>query len=74
MIEKSTKLRSKIDVKIFCNLGHHDEFVKSISKPELTWTNDGKEGPKDFYHSEHYLVEWLSSKVNASAPEILLVL
>jgi YHS domain-containing protein len=64
MIEKSTKLRSKIDGKIFCNLGHHDEFVKSTSEPELTWTNDGKEGPKDPHHSEYYLVEWLSSEVN----------
>ena len=31
---------------------------------ELTWTNNGKDGPKDPKTSQFYLVEWLSCEEN----------
>jgi hypothetical protein len=63
-LDKSTKARNPIEELVFCNLGHHDKFVKSHSDIELTWTNDGQDGPDDPRTSQFYLVEWLSTEVN----------
>jgi hypothetical protein len=63
-LNKSSVARTPIGELVFCNLGHHDKFVKSHSEMDLTWTNDGKDGPDDPRTSQFYLVEWLSSEVN----------
>jgi hypothetical protein len=46
-LSKSSVARTPIRELVFCNLGHHDKFVKSHSEMELTWTNDGKDDPDD---------------------------
>jgi hypothetical protein len=63
-LSKSSVARILIRELVFGNLGHHDKLVKPHSEMELTWTNDGKDGPEDPKNSQHYLVEWLSSEEN----------
>ena len=63
-LSKSSVARNPIGEFVFCNLGHHDKFVKCHSEMELTWTNDGKDGTDDPKTSQFYLVEWLSSEEN----------
>jgi hypothetical protein len=63
-LSKSSVARAPIGEYVFCNLGHHDKFVKAHSEQELTWTNDGKDGPDDPKTSQYFLVEWLSSEEN----------
>jgi hypothetical protein len=63
-LSKSSVARTLIKDLVFCNLGHHDKFIKSHSEMELTWTNDEKDGPEDPKTSQYYLVELLSSEEN----------
>ena len=37
-LSKSSVARTLIKDLVFCNLGHHDKFIKSHSEMELTWT------------------------------------
>jgi hypothetical protein len=47
---------------IFCNLGHHDSYLKTQKEMFLTWTNDGANDLSDPKCSEYYLIDWLSSE------------
>ena len=42
---------------IFCNLGHHDAYLKTQKEMSLTWTNDGANGLSDPKCSEYYLID-----------------
>jgi hypothetical protein len=65
MLSKSTVARNPVDNDtVFCKLTHHDQYVRETSENELTWTNDGKDGPNDPKNSQYYLVQWLSTESN----------
>ena len=62
MIEKSSTPRAPSEDLVFCTLGHHDAYFKTLKETFITWTNDGADGPNDPKCSEFYLIDWLSSE------------
>ncbi len=66
MLSKSKKARTAHSTAVFCTFSCQDKYDKSLSTSHLHWRNDGKNGPEDPEHSEHYIVQWLLNGDNFS--------
>lgn len=64
MIKKSKKPRAEHPTLEFCSCACQDKYDKSSVSTHLHWRNDGKNGPTDPEHSEHYIVQWLLTGEN----------
>lgn len=64
MIAKSKKARLVHPTQVFCTFSCQDKHEKSNLSSYLHWRNDGKNGPEDPEHSEHFIVQWLLKDEN----------
>jgi hypothetical protein len=64
MLKKSKKARTENPSIQFCTFACQDKYDKTSSTSHLHWRNDGKNGTDDPQHSEHYIVQWLSTGDN----------
>jgi len=64
MIKKSKKPRPEHPTLEFCSCACQDKYEKTSATAHLHWRNDGKNGPTDPEHSEHYIVQWLLTGEN----------
>jgi len=62
MVVNSSAPQTPIKDQVFCNLGHHDAYLRTQKEMSVSWTNNGANGPSDPKCSEYYLINWLSSK------------